>query len=55
LDRSDVSKLFFAKKAKEVSVTPTPERPRERGGGEIIVGLAGLLALLIMIRIYLKR
>ena len=55
LDKSDVSKVFFAKKAKEVSVTPTPEQLKERKGGEIIVGLAGLLALLIMIRIYLKR
>jgi hypothetical protein len=57
LDKSDIGKVFFAKAKKvekNVTKTPTPEA-KERKGGELIAVLAALLAVLIALRIYLRK
>ncbi len=58
LDGSKVSKVFFAKELKKENVTkaetPVPER-KERKNAGLVAALIGLLALLVGLRIYLRR
>jgi len=58
LDGSKVSKVFFAKELKKGNVTkaetPVPER-KERKNAGLVAALIGLLALLVGLRIYLRR
>ena len=58
LDDTAMSKVFFAKnftKTETVAVTPTPEEKTvKRGDATLITALAALLAILIIVRMYLK-
>ncbi|MBE8538914.1 CARDB domain-containing protein [Geoglobus acetivorans] len=59
LDRSDLSKVFFAKNLtaqQNATATPPPEKEKpERENAGLLVAMAGLLAVLIIFRIYLRR
>ncbi len=58
LDNSPLSKVFFAKNETkpQVTLTKTPEAEKKgRGNAALITGLAGVLALLIIARLYLRQ
>ena len=54
-----ISKVFFAKEVKEENVTkfetPQPVKVSRRENAQLVAGLVGVLALLVILRIYLKR
>lgn len=57
LDDSDISKVFFAKNVTEVTKTPTPQGEVKEGrkdAGKITL-LVGILAVLVILRFYLRR
>lgn len=58
LDDSSISKVFFAKNATKASVTPTPTAEKVEAGRKdagMVTILAGVLAVLIALRFYLRR
>ena len=58
IDQSNTGKAFFVKKTEEKTITPekTPEekKVKERKGGGLVLAIGSVLALLIILRIYLK-